>query len=241
VARRFNHLYGRGGGFEARVAAALARLPKDDQKYFERQRKAFGETGAHEAWAKGEALVRRSAAALEGWTDADTELLLGHLKGSGRSVLVEPQALHTEVTKLPGLDGQKMSKSYGNAVLMRDDPDTVAKKVRGMTTDPARVRRSDPGDPAKCPVWDFHRLYSDEPTQQWVQQGCTTAGIGCLECKQPVIDAIVKEQQPWRERAAALTAEPKKVHWIVENGTERARTVARQTMRDVREAMGLAY
>jgi tryptophanyl-tRNA synthetase len=241
VARRFNHLYGRGGGFEARVAAALARLPKDDQKYFERQRKAFGETGAHEAWAKGEALVRRSAAALEGWTDADTELLLGHLKGSGRSVLVEPQALHTEVTKLPGLDGQKMSKSYGNAVLMRDDPDTVTRKVRGMTTDPARVRRSDPGDPAKCPVWDFHRLYSDEPTQQWVQQGCTTAGIGCLECKQPVIDAIVREQQPWRERAAALTAEPKKVHWIVENGTERARTVARQTMRDVREAMGLAY
>jgi tryptophanyl-tRNA synthetase len=241
VARRFNHLYGRGGGFEQRVAAALARLSKDDQRYYERQRKAFGETGAHEAWAKGEALVRRNAAALEGWTDPDTELLLGHLKGSGRSVLVEPQALHTEVPKLPGLDGAKMSKSYGNAVLMRDDPETVARKIRGMATDPARVRRSDPGDPDKCPVWSFHQVYGNDASRQWVRQGCTTAGIGCLECKQPVIDAIVAEQQPWRERAAALTAEPKKVHWIVENGTERARTVARQTMKDVREAMGLGY
>jgi tryptophanyl-tRNA synthetase len=145
------------------------------------------------------------------------------------------------VATVPGLDGQKMSKSYGNAVLMRDEPEVVAKKVRGMTTDPARVRRTDPGTPEKCPVWDFHALYSDEPTRQWVQQGCTTAGIGCLDCKQPVIDAIVREQQPWRERAAAFTANPKQVHWIVEMGTERARTVARQTMRDVREAMGLNY
>ena len=241
VARRFNHLYGRGPQFEQQVAEALARLPKDDQRYFERQRKAFGETGAHEAWAKGEALVRRSAAANPGWTEADTELLLGQLKGSGRSVLVEPQALHTEVAKLPGLDGAKMSKSYGNAVLMREEPETVAKKIRGMTTDPARVRRTDPGDPEKCPVWDFHQVYSDAPTRDWVAQGCRSAGIGCLDCKQPVIDAIVREQQPWRERAQALLADPKKVHWIVEMGTERARTVARQTMRDVREAMGLNY
>lgn len=247
VARRFNHLYGRGAGFEGRVAAALAKFPKDDQRYYDRQRKAFGETGAHEAWAKGEALVRRNAAALSagtapgGWSEMETELLLGHLKGSGRSVLVEPQALHTEVLKLPGLDGAKMSKSYGNAVLMRDDADTVSKKIRGMATDPARVRRTDPGDPAKCPVWDFHVAYSDESTKTWVQQGCKSAGIGCLECKQPVIDSIVTQQKPWRERAAALTAEPKKVHWIVENGTERARVVAKQTMKDVREAMGLDY
>ena len=241
VARRFNHLYGRGASFEQQVAAALARLPKDDQRYYERQRKAFGETGSHEAWAKGEALVRRNAAAIEGWLDAETELLLGHLKGSGRSVLVEPQALHTEVLRLPGLDGAKMSKSYGNAVLMRDEPAVVEKKIRGMATDPARVRRNDPGDPGKCPVWDFHKLYSSDATQQWVVEGCKSAGIGCLECKQPVIDAIVAEQKPWRERAAPLLANPKQVHWIVEVGTERARTVARETMKGVRSAMGLDY
>ncbi len=241
VARRFNNLYGRAKNFALQVAEALAKLPKDDARYFEKQRKAFGETGSPEAHAKGEGLVKKAAASIEGWTEADTEVLMGHLKGSGKSVLTEPEVLLTETAKLPGLDGAKMSKSYGNTVLMRDDPDTVAKKIRGMTTDPARARRTDPGDPAKCPVWNFHVVYSDEATQQWVQTGCKSAGIGCLECKQPVVDAIVKEQQPWRERAAAFTANPKQVHWIVEMGTERARTVARQTMKDVREAMGLAY
>ncbi len=241
VARRFNHLYGRAPSFEADVAAALAKLAKDDARYFDKQRKAFGETGAAEALARGEAVVRRAAAQVAGWSDADTELLLGHLHGGGKSILVEPQALHTEVLRLPGVDGTKMSKSYGNAILMRDDPETVTKKVRGMMTDPARVRRTDPGDPEKCPVWSFHKVYSDEATREWVVKGCTSAGIGCLDCKQPVIDAIVQEQQPWRERAAALLADPKKVHWIVEMGTERARTVARQTMKDVRGAMGLDY
>ena len=247
VARRFNNLYGRSKNFDALVAGALAKLPKDDARYYEKQRKAFGETGSEEARAKGEGIVKKAASGaagtlgITGWTAEDSELLLGHLKGSGRSVLVEPQALHTEVLKLPGLDGAKMSKSYGNAILMRDDAETVTKKVRGMVTDPARARRTDPGDPEKCPVWDFHKVYSDAGVRDWVVQGCKSAGIGCLECKQPVIDAIVKQQAPWRERAAALTAEPKKVHWIVENGTERARTVARQTMKDVRGAMGLDY
>ena len=241
VARRFNHLYGRRGDFEAKVAATLGRLSKDDQRYYEKQRKAFGETGAAEALGKGEAVIKRAASAITGWMADDTDLLLGHLRGSGKSVLAEPQALHTEVLKLPGLDGAKMSKSYGNAVLMRDEPAEVTKKIRGMTTDPARVRRGDPGNPEKCPVWDFHKVYSDAATRDWVVHGCTTAAIGCLDCKQPVIDAIVKEQQPWRERAASLLADPKKVHWIVEMGTERARTVAKTTMKDVRDAMGLNY
>ncbi len=241
VARRFNHLYGRGAGFVAGAAAALAKLPKDDVRYYEKQRKAFGETGAAEALSKGEGLVRKAAANVQGWTEADRELLLGHLHGGGKTILTEPQALHTEVTKLPGLDGAKMSKSYGNAVLMRDDSVVVEKKIRGMTTDPARVRRNDPGDPEKCPVWQFHQVYSDAATKDWVVKGCTSAGIGCLDCKQPVIDAIVREQQPWRERAAPLIADPKQVHRIVEAGTARARVVARQTMKDVRAAMGLDY
>ena len=241
VARRFNNLYGRSSNFAARVAAALAKLGKDDSRYFEKQRKAFGETGSAEALAKGEALLKRALGAVTGWDAQDSELLMGHLKGAGQSILVEPQTLHTEVLRLPGTDGTKMSKSYGNAVLMRDEPAAVTKKIRGMVTDPARARRTDPGDPQKCPVWQFHKVYSDEATQDWVVKGCTTAGIGCLDCKQPVIDAIVKEQQPWRERAENYLANPKQVHWIVEMGTERARTVARQTMKDVRSAMGLNY
>ncbi len=241
VARRFNHLYGRHADHEARIAAALAKLPKDDQRYYEKQRKAFGETGSAEAMGRGEALLARAAASAAGWTPDDGELLLGHLKGSGKSVLVEPQALHTEVLRLPGLDGTKMSKSYGNAVLMRDEPAVVEKKIRGMTTDPARVRRSDPGDPEKCPVWSFHKIYSDDAVRDWVVQGCKSAGIGCLDCKQPVIDAVLAEQQPWRERAEPYLTNPKKIHWIVEVGTERARMTASVTMREVRAARGLNY
>jgi tryptophanyl-tRNA synthetase len=241
VARRFNHLYGRAAGFEQRVAAAIAKLSKDDARYIEKQRRDYQEAGKAGALAKGEAVVDKAAAAVAGWTGDDTELLLGHLKGTGKTILPEPAALHTEVTRLPGLDGQKMSKSYGNAIAMREEPGEVERKVKRMPTDPARVHRNDPGNPERCPVWQFHQVYSDQATRDWAWQGCTTAGIGCLDCKQPVIDAIKKEQEPWRERAEAYLTNPKHVHWIVEVGTERARAVARETMRDVREAMGLLY
>ncbi len=241
VARRFNHLYGRSPEFDAQAAAAIAKLSKDDARYLEKQRKAFGETGAAEAVAKGDALLSRAAASIAGWTVGETELLAGHLRGTGKTILTEPQALHTEVTKLPGLDGGKMSKSYGNTIAMREDPAEVERKIKRMPTDPQRVRRSDKGDPERCPVWQFHQVYSDAPTKEWAYAGCTSAGIGCLECKQPVIDAVLREQQPWRERAAPYLADPKKVHRIVEAGTERARTVARETMHDVRGAVGLNY
>ena len=246
--RRLSWAGGRGGGIgpvcgrrrAAQVDAAIALLSKDDARYLEKQRKAYGQDGSAEALAKGEALVRKLQAA--GTLDDNrTELLLGHLKGTGRSILTEPDVLLTETSKLPGLDGDKMAKSRNNSIAMRDDPAVVTEKVRGMKTDPARARRSDPGNPERCPVWEFHTVYTDESTRAWVQQGCTSAGIGCLDCKQPVIDAIVREQQPWRERAETYLANPKQIHWIVEMGTERARTVARQTMKDVREAMGLNY
>jgi tryptophanyl-tRNA synthetase len=240
VARRFNHLYGRAHNHAALVEAALAKLGKDDTRYVERQRKAYGQDGHAEALAKGETIVKRALAA-GGLDHNEAELLLGHLKGSGKSVLTEPGVLLTETSKLPGLDGDKMSKSRGNTIAMRDTPAEVTQKIRRMPTDPQRVRRTDAGDPERCTVWQFHQLYSDADTRDWVVKGCTSAGIGCLDCKQPVIDAILKEQQPWRERAEAYLTNPKQVHWIVEMGTERARTVARQTMKDVREAMGLNY
>jgi tryptophanyl-tRNA synthetase len=241
VARRFNHLYGNTPAFQAQAQAALARLSKDDARYFDKQRKAYGETGSQEALAKGDGIVRKAQAGVAGWTSADTESLGGYLRGTGRTILVEPQALHTEVAKLPGLDGAKMSKSYGNAIAMREEPAQVEAKVRRMPTDPQRVRRSDPGDPSRCPVWQFHTVYTDAATREWADKGCRSAGIGCLECKQPVIDAIVAEQAPWRERAEPFLKDPRKVIQILDAGNERARQVARETMRDVREAMGLGY
>ncbi|MGA1315470.1 MAG: tryptophan--tRNA ligase [Rubrivivax sp.] len=241
VARRFNHLYGRPPDFDAQVTAALAMLPRDDARYFDKQRKAFGETGSADALGKGEGVLRKASVAVSGWTAAHTELLSGHLRGTGRTVLVEPTALHTEVAKLPGLDGGKMSKSYGNTIAMREAPAQVEIKIRRMPTDPQRVRRTDPGNPERCPVWQFHQVYSDADTRGQVSTGCKSAAIGCLECKQPVIDAILREQQPWRERAAELEADPARVRAIVDEGTARARDTARQTMGEVRAAMGLDY
>ena len=237
VARRFNFLYGREPDFDARAQAVLKKMPKADAKAFEAARRAFQQEGDAAAQESARALV----AGCGSLSVADRERLDGYLRGSGKTILPEPAVLLTEVSKLPGLDGAKMSKSYGNTIAMREEPQQVEQKIRRMPTDPQRVRRTDPGNPEHCPVWQFHQVYSDESTREWVVKGCTTAGIGCLDCKQPVIDAVLKEQQPWRERAEQYLANPKQVHWIVEMGTERARTVARQTMKEVREAMGLNY
>jgi tryptophanyl-tRNA synthetase len=171
----------------------------------------------------------------------DRERLYGYLEGSSKMILVEPDALLTEAARMPGLDGAKMSKSYGNTIFLREDPDSVTKKIRTMQTDPARVRRTDPGDPEKCPVWQFHQIYSDPATCAWVQQGCRSAGIGCLDCKQPVVDAVLKEQAVMRERAQPYVDDPSLVRNILADGCERARKHAQETMRDVREAMGLSY
>jgi tryptophanyl-tRNA synthetase len=241
LTREVNHLYGRPADFAAKVAAALAKLPKDDVRYLDKQRKTFSETGAPEALAKGENIIAKAAREVAGWSAADSEWLTGHLRGTGKTILTEPQALHTEVTKLPGLDGAKMSKSYGNAIAMREEPAQVEAKVLKMPTDPQRVRRNDPGNPDNCPVWQFHKVYSDDSTRQWAAEGCRSAGIGCVDCKRPVIDAILKQQQPWRERAEPYLRDPQKVKSIVTAGTERARSVAQQTMHDVRDAMGLNY
>jgi tryptophanyl-tRNA synthetase len=134
-----------------------------------------------------------------------------------------------------------MSKSYGNTIALREEPESVSKKIKTMPTDPARVKRTDPGNPDKCPVWDLHKIYSDEERRAWVVKGCTTAGIGCLECKQPVIDAINAELAPIRERAQIYIDDPTLVRNILADGCEKAKRLAEETMREVREAMGLSY
>ncbi len=171
----------------------------------------------------------------------DRERLFGYLEGSRKLILVEPQAKLTVASRLPGLDGRKMSKSYGNSISLREDKDTVTKKIRTMPTDPARVRRTDAGDPRKCPVWQLHEVYSDAATKDWVVKGCTSAGIGCIECKQPVIDAVIAEQEPMHERAQQYLDDPSLVRAIIADGNDAARKLAQETMRDVREAMGLSY
>jgi tryptophanyl-tRNA synthetase len=237
VARRFNHMFGREPGFADKVKAAIGKLGRADGKTFELLKKRYGEQGDTDSLDEG----RRLLANAKSLGAADRERLLGDLTGSQRQILVEPGALLTESPRLPGLDGGKMSKSYGNTIAMREEPASVTKKIRGMMTDPARARRTDPGDPEKCPVWDLHKVYSDDATRDWVVQGCTTAGIGCLDCKQPLIDAIIREQEPIRARAQQYLDHPQVLRDVVDAGCDRARMNARETMREVREAMGLAY
>jgi tryptophanyl-tRNA synthetase len=200
-------------------------------------RKKYQETGDPDALDRAKALL----AAQQNISIGDRERLLGYLEGGGKVILPEPQALLTPESKVPGIDGEKMSKSYGNTIGLREPPEDVEKKLRTMPTDPQRVRRTDAGDPEKCPVWKFHQIYSTDEVRNWVQQGCRSAGIGCIECKQPVIDAVLKELKPIRERAQEYSQDIDAVRTIVDEGCEKAREVARQTMDNVREAMGISY
>jgi tryptophanyl-tRNA synthetase len=237
IARRFNHIYGREPNFAEKAEAATKKLGAKRGKVYRELRTRYQEQGDAEALEAARALIDEA----QNLSMGDRERLFGYLEGGGKVILSEPAALLTEASKMPGLDGQKMSKSYNNTITLREDADSVARKIRTMPTDPARVRRTDPGDPEKCPVWQFHLVYSDDKTREWVQKGCKSAGIGCLECKQPVIDAVLKEQEPMRERAQAYLDDPTLVRNIIEDGCERARKMASETMRDVRDAMGLGY
>jgi len=237
IARRFNHIYGREAGFEEKAAAAVKKLGSRKAKLYRELRTKFQEQGDQGALESARALLEEA----QNLALADRERLFGFLEGGGRMILVEPDVMLTEASKLPGLDGAKMSKSYGNTIGLREDAESVTKKIRTMPTDPARVKRNDPGDPEKCPVWQFHLVYSDEKTCEWVQNGCRSAAFGCLECKQPVIDKVLAEQGPMRERAQKYLDDPTLVRSIVADGCDKARELARETMREVREVMGLDY
>lgn len=237
VSRRFNHLFGREPGFEDAVAQAIAKMGKKAAKLYRDLLKKYQEQGEEDALATARALVKDQ----QNVTLRDKERLLGNLEGGGKVILPEPRALLTPAAKMPGTDGRKMSKSYGNTITLREAPDSISTKIRTMPTDPARVRRTDPGEPEKCPVWQWHEVYSDDATKQWVQEGCRSAGIGCLDCKKPVIDAVQAELDPIRKRAEDFSANPDLVRSVVTAGCERAREEAQNTLDEVREAMGLAY
>ena len=235
VARRFNHLYGKEPGYELKAEESVKKLGSKRAKMYKDLRSKYQETGDDGALEAGRALLAEA----QNLSMGDRERLFGYLEGGGKIILVEPDALLTRASRMPGLDGQKMSKSYNNTIALREDAKSVEKKIRTMPTDPARVRRNDPGDPEKCPVWQLHLVYSDDKTREWASAGCKSAGIGCIECKQPVIAGVLAEQTPMHERAQKYLDDPTLVKNILEDGCDKARKLAEETMRDVRIAMGL--
>ena len=237
VARRFNFFYGREAGFEEKAEAAARKMGKKNNRLYQDLRKDYQEQGNAQALEKARSLIEGQ----QNISIGDRERLIGYLEGGGKVILPEPRALLAPASKLLGLDGQKMSKSYGNTISLRESPASVEEKIKKMRTDTNRVRREDPGDPNRCPVWNLHEVYSNDEVKDWVQTGCRTAGIGCLDCKGPLIDSILKEQSPIRERAKEYQEDTETVRGIISDGCEAAREVARETIVEVRQAMGLEY
>ena len=237
IARRFNHLFGREPGFEAAAEAAIKKMGKKNARLYRELLKRYQQQGDHEALGVAQALLAEQ----QNLAITDLERLLGYLEGGGRVILTEPEALLTPASKMPGLDGQKMSKSYNNTITLREAPDNVREKLRTMPTDPARVRRTDPGNPDICPVWQLHQVYSGDEVKGIVREGCTTAGIGCLDCKQYIVDSVLQELEPIQERAREFEQDPGRVRAIISEGSAAARDVARKSLEEVRQAMGLSY
>ena len=237
IARRFNYLYGRETVFDEKAEMAAKKMGKKNKKLYQQLLTSYQEQGDTHALDKAKALIESQ----QNISIGDRERLMGYLEGGGRMIFPEPQALLTPASKMLGLDGQKMSKSYGNTIALRENPNNVEDKIKTMPTDPARVRRTDPGDPNKCPVWSMHAVYSGDDAKKWVEEGCRSASIGCLDCKKLIIDAVLKEQQPIRERAREYQEDPETVRGIINEGCEAARDVARETMEEVRQVMGISY
>lgn len=237
VARRFNHIYGREPDFEERALEAMKKMGKKNHKTYAQLRKQFQQEGDQDALETARALLLHQ----HNLSIGDKERLLGYLDGTGKIILTEPQPELTKNAKVPGLDGQKMSKSYGNTIRLRETPEEVEQKVLRMPTDPARIKRSDPGTPEKCPVWQFHDMYSDASRKKWVVEGCTTASIGCIDCKRPIVESINEELRPIQAAIHEYSQDVSSVKKIIAKGSEAAREEANKTMTDVREAMGLDY
>ena len=237
VARRFNYIYGRDADYGEKAEEAARKMGKKNSRLYSKIRKDYQEDGNAEALERGRALLESQ----QNISVGDKERLLGYIEGGGKVILPEPQSLLTQDSKMPGLDGEKMSKSYNNTIGLREEPESVEQKLKTMPTDPARVRRADPGNPSRCPVWKLHNVYSSDDVKSWAIKGCKSASIGCVDCKGPLIDSVLKEQQPVRERALEYLNNPESVQAVIDEGSERAREVARDTLEEVKDAMGLNY
>lgn len=237
IARRFNNLYGKEVDFEKHVAEAIKKMGKKNSKLYSSLRRNFQEQGSHDSLETAKALLIGQ----HNLSMSDKERLLGYLDGSGKIILTEPQPLLTSCPKMPGTDGHKMSKSYNNTISLRESAEEIEKKILTMPTDPARIKRVDPGEPEKCPLWSFHKVYSNDEVKDWVQQGCRTASIGCLECKRPVVDAIIAELKPIQQNISDYEEDLGSVKRIISESSEKARDEALKTLNTVKEAMKLDY
>ena len=237
IARRFNHIFGRDIAFEEKAGEAVKGLGKKLAKQFSQARGRWQQEGDQEAFDQALSVIQQSV----NISAENKERLIGFLDGGGREILPEPAALLTPAAKMPGLDGQKMSKSYNNTIQMRDDPDRVNSRLMSMPTDPARQRRNDPGDPERCPVWELHKIYTASDTRETLAAGCKSAGIGCVDCKKPLLEKILEEQAELQDRARPSEQNPARVREVIESGCERAREVAEETLNEVRLAVGTKY
>lgn len=237
IARRFNYLYGREPDFAELAQEAIKKMGKKNSKLYEALRKQFQQEGCEDAFNTATALIMNQ----HNLSISDKERLLGFIDGSGKTILNEPEAMLTDIAKMPGIDGQKMSKSYGNIISLREKPENVEKKVLTMPTDPARIKRIDPGEPEKCPVWQWHKIYSNTEVKDWVTAGCRSAKIGCVDCKRPLVNSINQELMPLQESIAEFSSDLGSVKRIMVEGSEVARDEAAKTLKEVREAMGLDY
>ena len=237
IARRFNHVFGREPQFEQHAEDAVKKLGKKAARLYGQARKDFLERGDVDARARAQALLGEN----QNLSIGDRERLFGYLEGGGRIILPEPKELLTSAATVPGVDGRKMSKSYNNAIRLRERPEVVERQVRTMVTDPARKRRADPGEPKKCPVFTLHQIYSDDAVRSWAAAGCRSAAIGCVQCKGPLIDAVNREQAGFMERAAQFENNPDRVRSILLEGSEKARDEARDTLDEVRSAVGIGH
>ena len=235
IARRFNEIYGRGSDFDERIEALISCQTTEFSKGFRKSHRGYREDGRTDALEAGLALLAENASLSQHQSD----MLEGFLRGTGRTILLEPRTLSTETPILTGLDGRKQSKSYGNTIALREDPDDLTHKISRMQTDPARVRLKDPGEPKKCPVFTWHEIYLDEAQIDWTVNGCRTGSIGCRDCKQQLIDALLVEQTDFHERAQPFEESPERVDQILEEGSAKARVIAKETMSDVRAAIGI--
>lgn len=237
IARRFNHIYGREIGFEEKARETIKKLGSKKAALYEECLLNYQQNGDDAALEKARFILSDAVNLSSG----EEERLFAFLENKSRVILTEPHALITKTPKLSGIDGQKMSKSYHNTIMLRENPDAVAKKIKEMPTDPARVRRTDPGNPEKCPVWQLHKVYSNNEVQEWVKTGCASAGIGCLDCKKPLIDAINVEQACFAEKAKPFIEDRNLVKNILADGAEKAVEIAHQTLEQVKEVMHLDY
>ena len=232
VARAFNNLYGKPDGWQEEAERLKAKLADADA--FAKLCRRAAQEGDREARAAAREMVH--AAALG---SRERQILLGWVDQGGREILIPPEVLKAKISKLPGLDGNKMSKSDNNYIGMVEEKKSFEAKVKKMPTDPARVRRSDPGEPEKCPVWDYHKIFSSADEREHVATGCRSAGIGCLDCKGILCENIEETVAPLRARAEPLLADTEMVRRIILAGNERARAQASQLMAQVRTMVGL--